>query len=154
MGSKPLASPGHPGFHLVAEVISALVFKWWTPVFWKNKKYVSWAQFGAISQNIRVLASKAVKDTSLCLSKHRTMATILLLSSFLEGKSWVTRESGKEKSLLRAVHAPLVSLSPTRQVHGVEDTILMENSLALWSLGEYLSLYPVITLKLGFQNSS
>lgn len=45
-------------------------------------------------------------------------------------------------------------LSPTREVHGVEDTVLMGNSLALWSLGEYLLLDPVITLKLGLQNSS
>lgn len=45
-------------------------------------------------------------------------------------------------------------LSSTREVHGIEDTVLMGNSLALWSLGKYLLLYPIITLKLGLQSSS
>lgn len=153
-GSKPLASPGHPGIHLVAEVISALVFKWWTPVFWKNKKMFTGPSLEPSLKISEYWQARLFRTPTFAWANTVWWLPFCYWVHFLEGKSWVTRESGKEKSLLRAVHVPLFSLSPTREVHGVEDTILMGNSLALWSLGEYLSPYPVITLKIGLQNSS
>lgn len=115
--------------------------------FWKNKKGISWAQFGAISQNIRVLPSKAVKDTSLCWSRHSPMATILFLIAFWGGwgrnHEWperVERNSGLRTYCFLLWYPP-------GKAQWVEDTILMVNSLAHWSCVAYSSLYPVIPLK-------